>query len=319
MRQHRLRGEQAGFPVADDVGNAERVSCNDAETGRLGFQQDQAERLANGRPDQEIVAGIMFRKNVRLECAEKADPLRREQGKHMIAHRPVADDGQVPGQVAQLGKRGGQNLVGPGLVALAHHADGEQFHRRGCQRLCGRRRAQIRFGIQERQQDREIAVRHHGREAVQIRIVDRGDGVGTFQGGIGRCKAEGPVAGLAFWRPAGLDNGIGQVEAVCEGRADPVRRLVIKMIGQEQVRPVTGLLPVCGDPLRFLERRCPDFRLNGLAALLAPGPEAAGNRHLVTEAIQRLDDQPAHGPVSGGNRMVQGLHRRCEGDFHGHS
>ena len=81
-------------------------------------------------------------------------------------------------------------------------------------------------------------MRHDRRKAFGISVVDGGNGIGTLQGFIRGGKPEGPVALLPFRRTAGFNDRIGKVEPVGKRRADPVRRLVIEMIGQEQIRPI---------------------------------------------------------------------------------
>ncbi len=140
-------------------------------------------------------------------------------------------------------------------------------------------------------------------------------------GGAGQpCRHVGlglpPCADAAPRRKRGLGGHVGDACLGGERRAQPVRRLVVGMVGEEEVGPA----------LSRPERReaCPlgSRRAAGLGIVrgIRLGAEAAQlgcERDLVAGAFQRADDQPRHLAVARGDGVARRFQRGVEGDAHG--
>ena len=72
--------------VLHDFRHAERIAADDTGPGRLSLQGDEPESLADGRPDEQVMGGILGGKLFGRQRAEPADTV---GGKQRQGHDPA--------------------------------------------------------------------------------------------------------------------------------------------------------------------------------------------------------------------------------------
>ncbi len=171
-----------------------------------------------------------------------------------------------------------------------------------------------------RQRDPALRAAQQRTDAVAIGRVQPKDYIGLAQRGGDRAMAEIPGAPCPFCCVGGFGDRIGNAERIVDDRAEPIRRLVVEVIGQPQLgrfgrRALDAASAAAGarPPARQSGRAAP-----GASRSPAPvkGAQPGRDKRFMAGEAQRVEKQPRHAPVTRGDRVVRRLERCVNRDAH---
>ena len=334
------RRQQAGDPVGDDRGHAAHGPGHHGQAGGLGLQQRHAIGLVHRGPEAEVGGGVAAGDLFLIEAAQIADPPGPERGQRRLdlgPGRAVADDQKLPVEIEERRQRLAQDPVGGELVARAHHGDGEQPGLAGIQPMArGDRPARRRAGAGEaaefrqieegRQLDQAMGQGDQGLQPLPVRRVDDEDPRRRPQRRGGGVMAQGIGAAGALAGDGGLGDQIGDGERPGDVGPQPVRRLVIEVIGEPGRRALGGRAGGIEGQQRAGARRP---RRPATSVCCAPSRPAAGEPAGELDLMARLLPglRSEAGPCAGRRRGPDGraasaarrrlgaCRRRCAGSL----
>ena len=285
------------------------------QSGRTSFKVGDPEGLVEPGPDEEIGVPQGRRDLVWLQQASPRDAAGdriAESCLHGISRRSVPDHAQPPRQIRrQDGECPGQERIGAELVARPHHGHGDEFDRL---RRPGKARDGSR-GIDEGLQPNDpCGTARQTREPGGVAIGE------TEVHGAAPDRRFVAIVPAAPWsggpprRMRGLRGRIGKAEPMSEAGADQVGRLVEGVVGEPELRRRAGLGPVLRDPLDFGVGLGFDFRETHGIRCGAEAAQRRGEPDFVPAGRKRAGQEPRHGPITRGDRMVRPLQRRVEDD-----
>ena len=211
-------------------------------------------------------------------------------------------------------KRIPENLVRSELVAVAHHRDRDQARRpspSACLPSIGR---SIDKGLEGYPTPR---VSQQRQDALPIGRVQPDHRVGPPNRALSRTTTGRPAARRLLWRVGGLGDDIGNAEHICNLRAQPIRRLMIEVIGKPKLRSSLRRLAAAANKTR--RKPCADRRHPSLAQRVAAPVIAAksgGYQGVVASHPQGREEQLRDPSVSRRNWMIGRFQRRVKGDTH---
>src|SRR6516164_11768477 len=217
--------------------------------------------------------------------------------------RPVPDHLQHPLQIQQARKRIPKELVGCELVAVAHHRDGDETWRLSFHARWSCVGPDIDEGLEWHPTPRVSQQRQH---AFPIDWVEPYHGVGPPDRALCRLPTSRPTARRLFWRVGSLGDDIGNAQRVCDWRSQPIRRLMVKMIGKPEFR--SGFWSRAPAADKMGRKAAADGRQPSLTPLVAMPVIAAKSRcyeRIVASQPQRLKEQLRDPAVSRGNWVIR--------------
>ena len=314
------RGEDSGLAVADDARHPAIGAGDDRAAERLRLEQSHAVGLVHRRPQEQV--GLREQRGeagavVDLPVERDASAERCEEMLDLAAGIAVSDDRQGPVGVGEPAEGGRQDAIGGKLVAGSHHGDGEKPQTGPL--LAPRRERRPIVRVDEgRQIDEALRCGSGPRESRLVRLRHDEDGVGAIERRLGAGMAELPSASGALAGAGALGDRVGDAQRIGDARPDPVRRLVVDVIGEPQARALPGrAIAIGGDqPIRFRCALGPQPLLNGTVPATVEGAHLARQERREAGGREPLQEEARHGPVAGRGGVVRALQRRIEGNRH---
>src|ERR1700680_666884 len=195
-----------------------------------------------------------------------------------------------------------ENLVRRELVSVAHHRDRDQA-RRPSPCAC--------LPTIERSVDKGLEgyptpfVPQQRQDALPISRVQPDHRVGPPDRAFSRAATGRPATRCLLWRVGGLGDDIGNAENICNLRAQPIRRLMIEVIGKPKLRSSLRHLAAAANKTR--RKPCADRRHPSLAKRVAAPVIAAksrGYQSIVASHSQGREEQLRHLSVTRRNWMI---------------
>ncbi len=225
-------------PIGDDVADAAARAGHDRQPARLRFEQRHAERLVDRRPDEQVglarerrpspaASSAPRQRSTRVRAAPAPPRPRRAPGRRRRSRATSPDRAASPAQSAE-------QPIGGELVAAPHHRHRDQAGRcRACAAAPRLRRAGHRETAGRRSSARDRAAA----AATQSRSAGLRPSTASARRSArstARCPiSQAPPCPLRRVRRLGDD--VRNAERRADRRAEPVRRLVIQVIGEPQL------------------------------------------------------------------------------------
>src|SRR5260370_28591005 len=210
-----------------------------------------------------------------------------------------------------------ENLVRSELIAVAHHRDRDKARRPSPCACLLAIELSIDKGLEGYPTPR---VPQQRQDALPIGRVQPDHRVGPRNRALSRTTTGRPAARRLLWRVGGLGDDIGNAENICNLRAQPVRRLMIKVIGKPKLRSSVRRLAAPAKKTR--RKSCADRGYPSLAHRVAAPVIAAksgGYQDVVASHPQGREEELRDPSVSRKNWMIGRFQRRVKGDTHSSS
>ena len=248
---------------------------------------------------------------------------------HRRPRRAVTDHEKLPRLVGDARHGAAEDAVRVELVAVAHHANGEQQRRLRVEVEPGNQRRMMGIprragageglGVGERTQAVvTFRVGQHRHHAGGIVRVEADDCIGVANRGLARLVAERPLSGRAFGCVGRLGNEIGNVEGGRDRWADPVGRLVIEVIGEPCLGARRGRArsqPTCKALGKPSAEPGQPLLAHRIAGSVATGEDRRQFDRMIG-GYERGHQVARHLPVARRGGRGRRLHRRIECDVH---